>query len=819
MIRNYLKIALRNFLKQKSYSVINITGLTIGFTCCFLIVLFVFDELSYENHHLNADNIYRVIVNSKIGDLEMNGATTPAPLAETLLSDYPEIEAVTRLVHTPNMLVQYEDKVYNESQFLWVDSTFFDVFSVRLLYGNPQTALKDHHTVVMTKETASKYFADPAEAIGKIVHFEDGTPYRISGICENAPANSHFHYGMLCPLSSWEWENIRPYWLNGSMYTYIVLQHGYPPEKLQAKFPTFIRTHVAPQLERQTGMSIDLFFESGGKLEYILQPLKDIHLHSNLTNEIEPNSEIKYIYIFSLIALFVLCIACVNFMNLATARATTRNKEIGMRKVLGSNRSQLVKQFLCESILFSLMALVLAIFLAELLLPYFNQIAGKHLNIRLFHDWRLMPALVAIALLAGVLAGSYPAFFLASFKPILVLNRPDSRSGVSRSLLRSLLVIFQFAISIFLFITTSVVYRQMHYIQNKRLGFEKENILIIKRGWAIGQNPDGTPQNPIGHTTVLDAFKHELLQHPNIISAAGTGSLPGKNFDNMVIVPDGKTDAEQMQLNYFLADHDFAETMGLELVEGRFFSREIARDSLSVVINETAARAMGLDGPIVGKRVGFRNTNFHLHIIGVVKDFNYKSLHRKIEPLLIGLQTDTRTYIAVRLQPQDIQATIAHIENTWKSFIPYKPFEFFFFDDDYDRLYRAEERQSTLFTVFSVLAIAIACLGLLGLASFTTEQRTKEIGIRKVLGSSIIGILLKLSREFFILIVIANLIAWPLAWFFSTKWLQNFAYRAELQIWIFIFAGGFALLFALFIVSTQAMKAATANPVEVLRYE
>ncbi|MBN1480734.1 ABC transporter permease [candidate division KSB1 bacterium] len=819
MIRNYLKIALRNFLKQKSYSLINITGLTIGMTCCFLIVLFVIDELRYERHHVNAENIYRVVVNSTIGDQEMNEAITPTPLAETLMMDFPEVRNVIRLHHTPNMLVRYEDKVFNESQFMWVDSTFFDIFSARLLHGDPKTALKDHHTLVMTETTAKKYFDDPAQALGKIVNFEDGTPYRISGICEDAPPNSHFHYGMLCPLSSWEWENIRPYWLNSYVYTYVLLQDGFPPEQLEAKFPGFIRTHVAPQLEQSLGMSINQFYESGGKLDYLLQPLKDIHLHSNLSNELEANSDIKYIYIFSLIALFILCIAAINFMNLATAKSTTRNKEVGMRKVLGSNRSQLVKQFLCESILISLVAMVLSIFLAELLLPYFNQIAAKQLDIRLFHELYLLPGLFVITLLIGILAGSYPALFLASFKPILVLNRSDARGMVSRAGLRSLLVVLQFSITIFLFISTFVVFQQMRYIQNKRLGFDKENIVVIKRGWAIGQNPDGTEQAPSNNTTVLDAFKHELLQNANIIAAAGTGSLPGKSFYNMVCIPDGKDDSEQMSLNYFLADYDFMETMNLELVEGRYFSRDVAGDTLAVVINETAARAMGLEAPVVGNRIGFPNSKFHLHIVGVIKDFNYESLHRKIEPLCIGLQTNTRTFIAARIQPHDVPNTIAHIEKTWKSFIPYKPFEYFFFSDDYDQLYRSEQRQSKLFTIFSILAIAIACLGLLGLASFTTEQRAKEIGVRKVLGSSIAGIILKLSKEFIKWILVANIFAWPLAWLSSSRWLQNFAYRSELNIWIFVLASGTALCIALLTVSTQVIKAATANPVKTLRYE
>ncbi len=818
MLRNFLKITLRNLWRQKGYTFINIAGLAIGLACCFLIILFVQDELSYDKQYANSDRIYRVAVKGTVGDQEMNLPQTPSLMARTLVEEYPEVLKGTRMVHTPNMLVRYEDRVFNETHFMWVDTNFFDVFSIPLLYGDPKTALKDDHTVVMTAETASKYFDNLSEAIGEIVTFEDGTPYRVTGIAQNAPENSHFHYGMLCPLSSWEWR-WEESWLGNFMYTYILLQKNADPAQLQAKFPAFIEKYVGPHIQRQMGMSMEEFKASGSKLAYYLQPLTSIHLHSHLNSELEPNSDITYIYIFSLIAFFILFIACINFMNLSTSRSAGRSKEVGIRKVLGSRRKQLIAQFLLESIFLSLVAVIIAIAIVQVMLPPFNAIAGKHLEAGYLNHWYIIPGILLVSVAVGILAGSYPAFFLASFKPVSVLKGVLNR-GTQGATFRNALVVFQFSISIILFVCTFVVAQQLTFIQNKRLGFEKENIVIIKRGWAIGQKPDGTPISTDPHNLVIDAFKHDLLQNPEIISAAGTTNLPGKNFENTIFMPEGAPREEQHPINYFMADYDFAETFKLEFVEGRFFSREMASDSVGVVINETAAKILGYEPPYVGKRIGFPgNSRFFLHIVGVVKDFHYESLHKKIDPLLIGLQNLDRTYIAVRIYPHRISETVNFIKKTWDKYIPYKPFEYFFFDQDYDNLYRAEQRTGRLFSIFSVLAIFIACLGLFGLASFTTERRTKEIGIRKALGATVPNIIFLLSRDFTKWVLLANVIAWPVAWYFMNQWLQDFAYRTNVSIIVFISAGVVALLIALLTVSWQAVKAAMRNPVNSLRYE
>jgi len=818
MYKNYLKVTFRNLWIQKGYTLINISGLAIGLLCCLLIVMYVLDELSYDRHFQNSENIYRVGVRGIVGDQDISGVQTSSLMARTLVEEYPEVLHATRLHHTPNMLVRYDEKVFNETHFMWVDSNFFDVFSIPLVYGDPATALSKDHTVVMTLDVAKKYFDDPSEAIGETVTFEDGTPYMVSAIISNPRPNSHFHYGMLSPLSSWEWD-YEEFWLNHFMYTYIMLHGQADPQQLQAKFPSFIEKYVAGHLQQISGMSLQEFEASGSHLSYFLQPLHDIHLKSHFIGELEPNSDIKYIYIVSLIALFILIIASINFMNLATARSAGRSKEVGVRKVMGSTKNQLIVQFMFESVLLTLISMGIALILVELVLPAFNNIADKELTMGYLRHWYVIPGLLFFSLFVGILSGTYPAFILSSFRPVIALKGMIGDKNRGRNF-RNVLVVFQFAISIILFISTFIIYGQMKFIQNKRLGFTKENIVVIKRGWAIGQKPDGSLIETAPNATVIDAFKNDLLANPHIISVAGSSSLPGKELRNAIFTQEGALREEQHPINVYMADYDFARTLNLELVEGRYFSREVASDSMAVVLNESAVRVLGYDPPYVGKRVGFPgNSRFYLTIVGVVKDFHYESLHKPIAPLLIGFENLYRTYISVRIQPQDVSVTLKYIEQTWNKFIPYKPFEYFFFDDDYDQLYNAEQRISVLFTIFSSLAILIACLGLFGLASFTAERRTKEIGVRKALGASVPNIVFLLSREFTRWVIIANVIAWPLAYYFMNQWLQGFAYRIDINLITFVLASLITLLIALLTVSYQSIRAATINPVDAIRYE
>jgi putative ABC transport system permease protein len=821
MWNNYFKIIRRNLIRYKGYTFINIADLTIGITCCFLIVLFVLDEISYDKHFDKSNQIYRVGVRGVVGEQEMNSARTSSMMSETLLEEYPEVIHATRMSYTPNMLVRHEEKVFNEQGFFWVDSNFFDVFSVPMIHGNPNTALEEDHTLVLTEDVALKYFATTAEAINKIVTFEDETPYRITGVIENPKPNTHFHYGMISPLSSWGWD-FEQFWLNNYMHTYIVLHKNASPKQLETKFPALVKKYVAPDIQRGLGISLEEYEASGDKIGFFLQPITDIHLFSKLEGEIEPNSDIKYVYIFSLLALFIIIIASINYMNLSTARAAERRLEVGIRKVLGSNRIQLVNQFLFESIMLTFIAMLLSLVLIVILLPYFNNIAGKQLEAGYFENWYVLPGIILISLSTGLLAGSYPAFFLASFQPVRVLKgffKVSNRSTLPS--VRNVLVVFQFVISIFLFVTTFIMFNQMQYIQNKRLGFQKDNILVIKRGWAVGQNSDGTEKDSVGNSSVLDVFKNELKQNSNIISAGGTSHLPGStNYFHWYVVPEKVSMEERHPINYFFADYDFAETLDLKFIEGNYFIRGETNISHSVVINEATAKALGYEKPYVGKQIGFPGEEVHYsNIIGVIKDYHYQSLHQKIEPFVMGMQDRQRTYIAVRISPYNIAETIKYIEDTWHKYIPYKPFEYSFLDEDYDALYNAETVTLKVFTIFSSLAIFIACLGLFGLSSFTVHQKTKEIAIRKVLGDSVPNIVFRLSKEFARWIILAIIIAWPLAWLAMSNWLEDFAYRIDLTVFPFLIAGIIALIIAWLTISYQSIKAALANPIEAIRYE
>ncbi len=804
MIKNYLKIALRNLLKFKAYSFINIFGLAIGIAACMMILLYIKDELSYDRYNVKADQIYRVHTLGKLAGNEINIAVSPPPLGETLVRDYPEVIRYTRLMPNNTMLIRYKDNVFNESGFFWADSTIFDVFTIPFIEGDSKTALTQPHTVVLTEKLAKKYFGkeDPMD---KIMSFEDGTPYTVKGVVKNCPANSHFHYDMFASIASLGLGNT-PYWIANSFYTYIVLKKGVPGSELEAKLPGFVEKYAGPQLRELFGASYEDIQKSGNKYEFHTQALTDIHLNSHLDYELEPNSDVKYIYIFSIIALFILLIACINFMNLSTARSTLRSKEVGIRKVLGSNKSQLIKQFLTESVLMTFIAVIVAIALVEIFLSSFNSLAGKELHTSYFNNYLAIPAIIIVVIIVGLIAGSYPAFFLSSFKPVTVLK--GKLNGNSGSWLRNGLVVFQFAISIILFIGTFIVFGQLKYVQEKNLGFDREHVLVIQRAWALENQ--------------AQTFKDELKNDTHVVSASNTDNIPGRSFGQIVFKPEGAPGAQQYIMAIMSTDYDFAKTMKLQLAEGRFFSREYPTDSLALVLNESAVKLMDIKDP-VGKRLIIPGRtpeqNVSYSIVGVLKDFHFESLHQKIRPLAILLNRGQTAYLPVRISPADVSGSVAYIEKEWKKFVPNKPFEYFFLDDDFNKLYESELKTGQIFTVFSILAIFIACLGLFGLAAFTAERRTKEIGIRKVLGASIPGIVILLSKEFTKWVLIANIIAWPLAFYFMNSWLQNFAYRIDPGLGTFLLAAIIALFIALLTVSFQAVKVAVSNPVDALRSE
>ncbi len=804
MIRNYLKIALRNLLKFKAYSFINIFGLAIGIAACMMILLYIEDELSYDKYNEKADQIYRIHTMGKLAGNDINIAVSPPPLGQTLVRDYPEVVQYVRLMPNRTMLIRYKDNVFNESNFFWADSTIFDVFTIPFIQGDPKTALAQPHTIVLTEKLAKKYFGNE-DPMDKIMNFEDGTPYTVKGVIKNCPVNSHFHYDIFASIASLGLSDT-PFWISNNFHTYIVLKKGVPGSELQAKLPAFAKKYAGPQLRDLFGTSYEELEKSGNKYEFEIQPLTSIHLNSHLDYELEPNSDIKYIYIFSIIALFILLIACINFMNLSTARSALRSKEVGIRKVLGSNKSQLIKQFLAESILMSFIAVVVAIALVEIFLPSFNLLAGKELHTSYFNSFLVIPVLLFAVIVIGLFAGSYPAFFLSSFKPVIVLKGKLNQNG--GSWLRSGLVVFQFSISIILFIGTFVVYGQLKYVQEKNLGFDREHVLVIQRAWALERQ--------------AETFKNELLNNTHVVSATNTDNIPGRIFGQTVFKPADSPSPQQYILAVMGTDYDFAKTLKLKIAEGRYFSRENTTDTLAVVLNESAVKLMGIKDP-VGKRIIYpgRNPqeNVPYKIIGVLKDFHYESLHQKIRPLGILLNRGQTAFLPVRIKGTDVPGAISFIEQEWKKFVPNKPFEYFFLDDDFNKLYNSEQKTGEIFTVFSVLAIFIACLGLFGLAAFTAERRTKEIGIRKVLGASVPGIVILLSKEFTKWVLLANIIAWPIAYYFMKNWLQNFAYRIDPGLGTFILSAIIALFIALITVSVQAIKVAVANPVHALRSE
>jgi putative ABC transport system permease protein len=803
MLRNYLKVAFRNIFKYKVYSFINIIGLSVGIAACILILLFVNDELSFDKSNTNYDKIYRVHTNASLSGREIKIALSPNPIGEALMKDFPEVTAFTRLMPNRNMLIRYKNNVFVETNFFWADSGTFKVFSIPFIKGNPDKALTEPHTIVLTENLAKKYFGDE-DPMDKVMNFEDGTPYTVRGVVKDCPQNAHWHYDMFASMSSLGRDSSQQ-WLGNNLYTYILLNKGSSINNLQAKLKDFTRKHVSKNIFEIFGVTYDQMMQTGNRYEFEFQPLTDIHLKSHLDYEIEPNSDIKYVYIFSMIAIFILILACINFMNLATARASLRTKEVGVRKVLGSNKKQLIIQFLFESILLSGFAVLIAVVLSEMLLPLFNVITGRHLETGYLSNFEAIPAVIFSILFIGFLSGSYPAFFLSSFKPAAVLG--SKVSIFKNSWLRSGLVVFQFAISIILIIGTLIVYLQMRYIQNIKLGFDKDHILVIQRAWAL-ENQAKT-------------FKDELVKNTSIVSASNSDNMPGQLFSQNLYRTEG-ADTRQHIVAVMAADYDYARTMGIEISLGRYFSRDYPSDTMSVVINETAAKIMGIKDPI-GKRIisvgnpdPARST---FTIIGIMKDFHYESLHQKIRPLIMQLNRGQTAFLPIRLSTTDFAGSISLIEKLWKKFVPDKPIEFYFLNDNFDQLYRAEHKTSQIFTTFSIISIFIACLGLLGLASFTAERRTKEIGIRKVMGASTTGIIFLLSKEFIKWVLIANIIAWPIAFYIMTNWLEDFAYRINFPYWILFASALIAMLIAIITVISQALKAANSNPVNSLKYE
>ncbi len=804
MIENFIKIAIRNILKHKGFAFINIFGLAIGIACSILILLFVTYELSYDKFHEKADRIYRIAVRAMIGDTKIKQTYSSAITFQKLLEDFPEIETGVKIYNVGRTPVVVGEETFYESRFLAVDSTFFDIFSIPLLHGNKDKVLSGPNTMVISKSTALRYFNE-IDVVGKNIQIDFtslGNGIKnllITGVSDDVPNNSHFHYDLLMSLMTFPKRINSTGWYNNNFQSYVVLKEGASKVALEDKFSDFTRKYNG-------GEDFDKWVAKGNFWEYFLQPITEIHLTSDLNGEFEANGNGTYVNIFSVISIFILLVACINFMNLSTAKSSLRAKEVGMKKVVGSGRGLLMLQFLSESIIISFIALAFGLIIMHLLLPAYTNLVDRPLHINYFDNYFIIPALLGMTLIIGIFSGAYPAFVLSSFKPISVLKSGTGKiAGNSR--LRNSLVVFQFGISIFLIIGTITVYKQLEFFQNKKLGFDKERILVVN--------------NPGSLVEKVDAFKDELRKYRSITDVSGSNMLPGKSFSNIGFGAEGVE--ESFTLNIGICDYEFANTLKLDIEKGRFFTPEFISDSSAVVINESTMELLGWDDPLGKKINNWSSNRGNFTVIGVVKDFHYESLHQEIRPMALflegGYYKRVQNKISIKLNSDDIQETVTHIENTWKEFVPGSPFEYSFLDQDFDNLYANESQTKKTFTIFSILSIFIACLGLFGLASFIAERRTKEIGIRKVMGASVSSIINILNRGFVKWVAIASLIASPIAWYAMENWLQNFAYRIELSVWMFVFAAGLALVIALIIVSFQTVRAALKNPVDSLQYE
>ena len=806
MIQNYLKIAIRNLLRNKVFSAINIVGLALGIATCLVIMLFVYDELSYDRFNEKADRIFRVVFKASINDGKINEANVMPPTAQVLKNDYPEVLAATRLRTSGSPEIVYQNKKFKEHSFASVDANFFDVFTLPLLKGDAKTALREPNTAVITQDFAKKYFGDE-DPIGKVLFIKSwNESYKVTGLIDKVPHNSHFHFDIFGSLAGVK-DAQAASWMSSGYFTYLVLPEGFDYKVLEAKLPQVIKKYMGPQIQTAMGMSLPQFLQKGNQLGLFLQPLTSIHFDEGYTGTLEPSGNIQYVYIFGAIAVFMLLIACINFMNLSTAGASKRAKEVGVRKVLGSVKQDLINQFLFESILLSVVALILSLMLVQLSLPVFNDLAEKDLQLDFLKNPLLLIAFLVFGLLVGVLAGSYPAFFLSSFNPVEVLKGKFKLAGKSISL-RSGLVVFQFFISIALIIGTTVVYQQIKFIQSKDLGYTKDQLLIMRNTWSLGKNEE--------------AFRQQILQDPRVLSVSSAGYLPAGPSDsnNSLGYPDGD-DSQIMRTLEYKIDEQYIPTMGMKIIAGRNFSKDFATDSTAMIINETAAKAFGWGKNAVGHTITRLKNNDGLkvtyRIIGVVKDFHFKSLHESITPLLM---VSEKTYgLTIKVKGKDVEGLLASLKNQWQKFNVEEPFSYAFMDELFEKTYQSEQKISVILSIFSGLTIFVACLGLFGLATFTAEQRTKEIGVRKVLGASVSQIVTLLSKEFLKLVLIACGFAFPIGYWLMNKWLQDFAYRIEISAWVFVLAGILALFIALLTISYQAIKAALANPVTSLRTE
>lgn len=806
MFNNLLKHSLRSFKRQRAYLIINVIGLSIGITCSLLIAIYVINEASYDKFNTKKDRIFRTILNGKIGGQEVTIATSPAIMGPTMIKEFPEIEDFCRLSGQGPEAVLYKNQAFTEEHLIQADSSFFNFFSIPVIRGDVKNMLNAPHKVVLSESTAKKIFGNENPIDQPLKIGNDTVRYIVTGVMADVPGNSHFEANMISSFLTNPRAN-NPVWLSNSFSTYFLLKPNVNYKSIDAKYPQLLEKYVGPEVQKYMGISISDFSKQGNKYRFYLQNLKDFHLDPSIQQEFKPASDPKYLLIFGAIAVLIVVIAAINFMNLSTAQASRRAKEVGIKKLGGSTRGMLVAQFLSESFILSFTSLVLALIFIKVTLPYFNNLLGARLVLNLFTNWYTVPLLILFSIFVGILSGSYPAFFLSSFNPYEVL-KGSVKNSMKNGNLRRVLVVFQFAVSILLIVCTMIMYRQIHYMLNKDVGFNKEQLIVINRADAIGQK--------------MKSFKESIKRIPGVVNIASSTAVPNRTNNNNGYGLEGRKDESFLMVTNWV-DYNYLDTYGMKLASGRSFSESYSTDKDACVINESVVKNFSITDPLKARFVqpGDASSRKYIPVIGVVKNFNFESLRNPIGPCILCFQNENFMwgYLTVRLTAQNYSTTISEIEKVWKDYTANTPLQYYFLDADFEKMYVQEKQNAQMAVIFSILAIFIAALGLFGLTSFTVEQRTKEIGVRKAMGSSVSGVFVVISKEVIILVTISAVISWPVIYYIAQKWLENFYYRINLGLFSFVAGLIIALGIAILTISYRILRAATVNPAQSLKYE
>jgi putative ABC transport system permease protein len=805
MLKNLFKHSLRSFKRQRAYIIINILGLSIGIACSLLIALFVINEASFDKYNVKKDRIFRVILNGKIGGQEITGAYTPAIMGPTLPKEFPEVEDFLRMDRHGPTVVEYEKQIFTDNDIVEADSSFFNFFSIPVLKGDMKNLLNSAHKVVLSESTAKKIFGNENPIDKMIKVGNDSIKFVVTGVMGDVPENSHFRASMLTSFLT-NPRSQESVWMSNSFSLYVLLKPNSSYATVDAKFKDLIVKYVGPEVQKYLGTTIEEFIKKGNKYRFYLQKLTDIHLDNTVQGTFKAPSDPKYLIIFGSIAILIVVIAAINFMNLATAQASRRAKEVGIKKIGGSTKGMLITQFLTESLILSLISLIFALLFIKLSLPYFNNLLGTRLVLSLFAVWYTIPVLLVFTVIVGIMAGSYPAFFLSSFNPYEVL-KGTVKNSTGNGRLRRVLVVFQFAVSILLIVGTLIMNKQIKFMLNKDVGFDKEQVIIIERAHVIGKK--------------MKSFKENVKRIPGVINIASSTAVPGRTNNNNGYMMEGRKDETFLMVTSWI-DYDYLDTYGMKLVSGRSFNESFTNDKQACILNESSVKNFGITDLEKTRiiRPGDKGPE-NIQIVGVVKNFNYESLRNPIQPYILLLQDENNYwgYISVKLSALNYSKTIGEIEKIWKEYASNAPLQYYFLDADFEKMYSQEKQNAQMAVIFAVLAIFIATLGLFGLTSYTVEQRTKEIGVRKAMGSSIGGIYIEISKEIVILVSISALIAWPAIYYYAGKWLENFYYKINLGFISFIAGLTIALGVALITISYRVLKAARVNPAQSLKYE